>query len=144
MRSERGHACAATDIDGFFLRGLKWVGDRVICFSLAFPRFNLTLTVLAVALAGLFVVNLDRDFLPPFNEGSMQLNVVLPPGTSLATSNEINKTVEQRLLELDDVDVVAVVVKLLKRRLSLMLFSPALVTKRLMLLKLSALLPALA
>lgn len=92
------------DKDGFFLRGLKWVGDRVIRFSLTFPRFNLTVTVLAVALAGLFLVNLDRDFLPPFNEGSMQLNVVLPPGTSLATSNEINKTVEKRLLELDDVD----------------------------------------
>ncbi len=91
-------------LDSFFLRGLKWVGDHVIRFSLAFPRFNLTVTVLAVALSGLFVFNLDRDFLPPFNEGSMQLNVVLPPGTSLATSNDINKTVEQRLLELDDVD----------------------------------------
>lgn len=90
--------------DGFFLRGLKWVGNHVIRFSLAFPRFNLTFTVLAVALSGLFVFNLDRDFLPPFNEGSMQLNVVLPPGTSLATSNEINKTVEKRLLELDDID----------------------------------------
>lgn len=92
------------DKDGFFLRGLKWVGDRVIRFSLTFPRLNLTVTVLAVALAGIFIVSLDRDFLPPFNEGSMQLNVVLPPGTSLATSNEINKTVEQRLLELDDID----------------------------------------
>ena len=90
--------------DGFFLRMVKWVGDRVIRFSLTFPRFNLTVTLLAVALSALFVVNLDRDFLPPFNEGSMQLNVVLPPGTSLATSNEINATVEQRLLEIDDVD----------------------------------------
>ena len=92
------------DKDGFFLRLLKWVGDRVIRFSLTFPRLNLTVTLVAVALAGLFVFSLDRDFLPPFNEGSMQLNVVLPPGTSLATSNDINRTVEQRLLELDDVD----------------------------------------
>ena len=90
--------------DGFFLRFLKFVGDKVIRFSLTFPRFNLLATCAAVALAGLFVVNLDRDFLPPFNEGSMQLNVVLPPGTSLATSNGINETVEQRLLEIDDID----------------------------------------
>jgi HME family heavy-metal exporter len=90
--------------DGFFLRGLKWVGDKVIRFSLTFPRFNLSVTILAVFLAGLFVVNLDRDFLPPFNEGAVQLNVVLPPGTSLATSNEINKKVEQRLMEIDDID----------------------------------------
>jgi HME family heavy-metal exporter len=90
--------------DGFFLRMLKWVGDRVIRFSLAFPRFNLTATAAAVALSALFVFNMDRDFLPPFNEGSIQLNVVLPPGTSLATSNEINRTVEQRLLEIEDID----------------------------------------
>ncbi|MEZ6124888.1 MAG: efflux RND transporter permease subunit [Planctomycetaceae bacterium] len=90
--------------DSAFLRMLKWGGDRIIRFSLTFPRLNLLVTILAVALAALFALNLDRDFLPPFNEGSMQLNVVLPPGTSLATSGEINRTVEQRLLELDDVD----------------------------------------
>ncbi|MDA0806880.1 MAG: efflux RND transporter permease subunit [Planctomycetota bacterium] len=91
-------------LDSFFLRGLKFVGDKVIRFSLKFPRFNLTVTALAVAVSGLFVVNLERDFLPPFNEGSIQLNVVLPPGTSLATSNSINRTVEQRLLEISDID----------------------------------------
>lgn len=96
-----GHS---VELDSFFVRMLKWVGARVIRFSLTFPRLNLTVTLLAVALSALFVLSLDRDFLPPFNEGSMQLNVVLPPGTSLATSNEINKTVEQRLLEIDDVD----------------------------------------
>ena len=90
--------------DGFLLRFLKFVGDKVIRFSLTFPRLNLLATCGAVALAGLFVVNLERDFLPPFNEGSMQLNVILPPGTSLATSNDINRTVEKRLLEIDDID----------------------------------------
>jgi len=92
------------DMDPFFLRGLKFVGDKVIRFSLAFPQLNLMVTMLAVAMAGLFVVNLERDFLPPFNEGSIQLNVVLPPGTSLATSNSINRTVEHRLLEISDID----------------------------------------
>lgn len=93
-----------SSLDSFFLRGLKFVGDKVIRFSLAFPHLNLIVTALAVALAGLFVVNLERDFLPPFNEGSIQLNVVLPPGTSLTTSNSINRTVEQRLLEISDIE----------------------------------------
>ncbi|MEZ6056372.1 MAG: efflux RND transporter permease subunit [Planctomycetaceae bacterium] len=91
------------ELDGPLLRLLKFIGDRVIRFSLTFPRFNLLATAVAVGIAGLFVMQLDRDFLPPFNEGSIQLNVVLPPGTSLATSNEINLTVEQRLLEIDDI-----------------------------------------
>ena len=100
-----GHAkLMEEERDGFLLRGLKWVGDKVIRFSLGFPRFNLTLTVAAVVLAAVFVVNLEKDFLPPFNEGTIQLNVVLPPGTSLATSNAINRKVEQRLLEIEDID----------------------------------------
>lgn len=90
--------------DGFFLRGLKWVGDKVIRFSLQFPRLNLTVTLTAVAVAGLFVMSLEKDFLPPFNEGVIQLNVVLPPGTSLETSNAINLKVEQRLLEIEDIE----------------------------------------
>jgi len=95
---------AEEEKDGFFLRGLKWVGDKVIRFSLQFPRLNLTVTLTAVALAGLFVTNLEKDFLPPFNEGVIQLNVVLPPGTSLETSNAINRRVEQRLLEIEDIE----------------------------------------
>ena len=89
--------------DGFVLRLLKFVGDKVIRFSLKFPQLNLIVTVALVALAGLFVLTLDRKPLPPFNEGVMQLNVVLPPGTSLETSSSINRKVEQRLTEIDDV-----------------------------------------
>src|SRR5690606_34729541 len=81
-----GHArLMEREKESFFLRGLKWVGERVIRFSLAFPAFNLAATLAAVGVAGMFLVNLERDFLPPFNEGSAQLNVLLPLGTSLAT-----------------------------------------------------------
>lgn len=90
--------------DGFVLRAVKWVGERVIRFSLRFPRFNMAVTAVLVALAGLFVVSLERDFLPPFNEGAVQLNVVLPPGTSLATSNEIGQRVEERLKQIGDIE----------------------------------------
>lgn len=89
--------------DGFVLRGLKWIGGRVIGFSLAVPRFNLVATLLLVGLAALFLSRLERDFLPPFNEGTVQLNVVLPPGTSLAASNAIATTVEDSLKQIEDV-----------------------------------------
>jgi len=89
--------------DGFLLAGLKWIAKYVISFSLKFPRFNIAMTLLGVAIAGSFAWNLDRDFLPPFNEGTIQLNVVLPPGTSLKTSNEINRTVENALRSNEDV-----------------------------------------
>ena len=89
--------------DGFLLRGLKWAADKVIRFSLAAPALNLIVTLSCVALAAVFALSLERDFLPPFNEGSIQLNVVLPPGTSLPTSTQINRTVEQRLLAISDI-----------------------------------------
>jgi len=100
LSSESRHV---QEIDGPLLRLLKWGASKVIWFSLSFPRLNLTVVALAVAVAGVCVVRLDRDFLPPFNEGAIQLNVLLPPGTSLATCIEINRVVENRLTENPDV-----------------------------------------
>ncbi|MEM6467985.1 MAG: efflux RND transporter permease subunit [Planctomycetota bacterium] len=90
--------------DGFILRAVKWFGNKVIRFSLLFPRFNLAVTAVLVAVAALFVLRLERDFLPPFNEGAVQLNVVLPPGTSLETSNDIAGRVENRLKQIEDIE----------------------------------------
>jgi HME family heavy-metal exporter len=83
--------------DGFVLRALKVVAQRVIRFSLRFPQFNLLVTLALVAVAMLALVRLDRDFLPPFNEGAVQINVLLPPGTSLAKSDDVAARVEERL-----------------------------------------------
>jgi HME family heavy-metal exporter len=44
--------------------------------------------------------------LPPFNEGSVQVNALLLPGTSLATSNELGNSIEKRLLQIETVNTV--------------------------------------
>jgi len=97
-RSASGHAG-----DGPLLRVLKAIAAKIIRFSLGWPRLNLTVVAVAVAISGLFVIGLDRDFLPPFNEGAVQLNVMLPPGTSLATSTEVVHAVDERLMAIPDV-----------------------------------------
>ena len=56
----------------------------------------------AVAVAGFALMQKENDFLPPFNEGAVQINVVLPPGTSLDTSQEIARKVEERLKQIED------------------------------------------
>lgn len=86
------------DKDGPLLRFLKWSAGGAIRFSLRFSRTMLMLGAAAVVVAGIALSQLERDFLPPFNEGVAQLNVVLPPGTSLRKSQEIAKTVEERLM----------------------------------------------
>ncbi len=95
----RGH-----EQDGFVLRVLKRFAEKIIRFSLSFPHVNLGTTLVLVAIAGLFLSRLERDFLPPFNEGTIQLNVVLPSGTSLSASNSICETVERSLMAIDDVE----------------------------------------
>ena len=89
--------------DGLLLRSLKWVAGGVIRFSLRYPGPILLATLTAVGVSAAALFGLERDFLPPFNEGAVQLNVVLPPGTSLRKSNEISGTVEQRLMDIPDV-----------------------------------------
>lgn len=79
------------------LRGLKRLAGAAIGFSLRYPLTMLGLSALAVALAGFALAQKERDFLPPFNEGAVQINVLLPPGTSLHTSQQVARRVEERL-----------------------------------------------
>lgn len=90
--------------DGPLLRFLKWIAGYVISFSIRFSGPMLIAGISGVFFAGLFLLQLDRDFLPPFNEGVAQLNVVLPPGTSLRKSNEISETVMDRLKKIKGVE----------------------------------------
>lgn len=83
--------------EGILLRFLQWIAGHVIRFSLAFPWQILTAVTLAVGLAGVVAWNMGKDFLPPFNEGTAQLNVVLPPGISLRESNRIGHMVDERI-----------------------------------------------
>lgn len=89
--------------DSFVLRLLKSLFGAIIRFSLHYPRLNLAAVCVGVAVSAFLVAQLERDFLPPFNEGSIQLNVVLPPGTSLAASNAIATRCEERLKSVPDV-----------------------------------------
>ena len=89
--------------EGFLLRSLKWLVGHVIRFSMRhlWPIFSVMAVLLVMAMVT--VANLGRDFLPPFNEGSVQVNVLLPPGTSLETSDRIAQMVDARLKRIPEV-----------------------------------------
>lgn len=89
--------------DGLLLRVLKWLAGRTIGFSLKLAPLLVLLAIAATGAAAAYALKMEQDLLPPFNEGVAQLNVVLPPGTSLQKSNEIARTVEKRLIEIEDV-----------------------------------------
>ncbi len=66
-----------------------------------------------IAVGVLFVVScalglgLGRSFLPPFNEGSLTVNVSAAPGISLDESDRIGRRVEELLMTVPEVNTVA-------------------------------------
>jgi HME family heavy-metal exporter len=90
--------------EGFVLRGLKWLAARVIGLSLRMPKPVLVAAVAAVVASGIALLRMQSDFMPPFDEGVAQLNVLLPPGTSLQRSKEVARMVERRLQKIRGVE----------------------------------------
>jgi HME family heavy-metal exporter len=88
--------------DGFLVRGLKVIAGGMIWVSTQVSWLVIALTTLVTIIAGFALWNLENDFLPPFDEGVVQINVLLPPGTSLAKSEDVGRQVEQQLMEMPD------------------------------------------
>ena len=76
-------------------RLLHWSFDRARVLLLA----ALVAVVMAIASIGFFA----RAFLPPFNEGTLTVNVILNPGTSLAESSRIGSLAEQLVAAVPEV-----------------------------------------
>lgn len=71
----------------------------------SFPRARLLLgaALAAVLLVAASVPLFPRSFMPPFNEGTLTVNVVLNPGTSLSESNRIGTLAEELVMEVPEV-----------------------------------------
>ncbi len=89
--------------DGWLLRVLKRLAGWANRVSVRHPWPILGAVAAAVLVSGVTVTQLGRDFLPPFNEGSVQVNVLLPPGTSLDASNRMAAMVDERIKGIEGV-----------------------------------------
>ena len=74
---------------------LKRQDSQLLHWSFGHARTLLLAALVAVVLAVASIPFFARAFLPPFNEGTLTVNVLLNPGTSLAESNRIGLLVEQ-------------------------------------------------
>jgi len=86
--------------DSPLLALLKRLAAPLVRLSMAAPGLLLLLSWAAVAWAGWEVATLGRNFLPQFDEGSIQVNVSLPPGSSLAASSAVARTIDAQLASL--------------------------------------------
>ena len=83
--------------EGYLVRLLKWLAGYLVRFSMRRAGVLLLLTWLLVAYCGWRLTTIGADFLPPFDEGTAQLSVTLPAGTSLTTTVETNRLVDAKL-----------------------------------------------
>ena len=89
--------------DSPLVRWLKAGDERLLRWSFRHARKLLAGAALAVVVAGVAVAWFPRAFLPPFNEGTLTVNVLLNPGTSLAESNRIGSLAEELALQVPEV-----------------------------------------
>lgn len=85
----------ATWLSKGYRRMLQWT------FGHRRPVVASTVALLLVAIGLMFTMG--RDFLPPFNEGSLTIAAVAKPGISLEESNKLGNLLEQELLAIPEV-----------------------------------------
>jgi len=72
---------------------------------LKIPRLMVLAAILLFGVSLYLLTGLGRSFLPEFNEGSLVISVVTPPGTSLEESNKTGALVEELMLEMPEVSI---------------------------------------
>jgi Cu/Ag efflux pump CusA len=87
----------------WLLRAFKGAYGPTIDFCLRHHALVLGGAIAAVGIALAVVPFLGRSFLPPFNEGSLTVGLVSPPGTPLADGDALGRQVEQALLAFPEV-----------------------------------------
>ena len=89
--------------DSPLVNWLKRQDARLLHWSFGHARALLAGALLAVVLVALSVPFFPRAFLPPFNEGTLTLSLMLNPGTSLAESNRIGTLAEELIRQVPEV-----------------------------------------
>ncbi|CDN30277.1 Cobalt-zinc-cadmium resistance protein CzcA/Cation efflux system protein CusA [Mucinivorans hirudinis] len=90
------------------VRGMKRIYGRSLSYLLDNHKKIVVITTGAIfVLAAVVFMTLGRNFLPPFNEGSMAISVSALPGISLEGSRDIATLAEKKLMELPEVVTVS-------------------------------------
>lgn len=102
LTSANGHA----EHDTAIVRKLK-SGTELLLTS-AFNRKKTIIAAVSVAVIAATVgaVFLPRAFLPPFNEGTILVNIQYNPGISLAESNRLGQIAERLIMEVPEVKTI--------------------------------------
>jgi CzcA family heavy metal efflux pump len=92
--------------DSWLVKRLKAGNRRLLDWAFGQQTFLIAAAASAVVIAGVSAALLPRSFLPPFNEGTLTISMLLRPGISLAESNKVGLLAERLLLQVPEVKTV--------------------------------------
>jgi HME family heavy-metal exporter len=89
--------------DSWLVQRLKAGNRRLLGWAFDHARVLFTTVSLGVGAAVLGALLLPRTFLPPFNEGTIVMNVLYNPGISLAESSRLGSIAERLVMQVPEV-----------------------------------------
>lgn len=89
--------------DSPLVKVLKRWDAKLLNWSFGHSRSLLGAALVVVLVAGAAIPLFPRSFLPPFNEGTLTVSLLLEPGTSLGESNRIGALAEQLVMKVPEV-----------------------------------------
>lgn len=95
------------DRDVWVVRHMKALYSRALQVALKYRKAVISGAVVMFLMALVVFFTLGSNFLPPFNEGSMAINVAALPGISLDESRQIATLAERELMQIPEVVTVS-------------------------------------
>ncbi|MEK7435043.1 MAG: efflux RND transporter permease subunit [Cyanobacteriota bacterium] len=89
--------------DSFFVRFIKKYDEKMLRVTLKNPNKVIFTSILLFLVSIFSLFFIGKEFLPPFNEGTLTINVLAQPGISLEESNKIGNVVEKLIIEVPEV-----------------------------------------
>ncbi len=97
-------------LEGKEPRWIAWLRSRYekhLSWMLGHTSIVFAASILLLVIAVLALTRVGRSFLPEFNEGTLTISAVTLPGTSLAESDQLGKSLEKILLTIPEVSATA-------------------------------------
>lgn len=100
-------ALRKSEKEPFVSRSLKKIYRRALDWALRHKKIVIGSSFALLVVSVLMLFNLGRSFLPPFNEGSLTINISTMPGISLEESDKMGQMTEEILLGIPEIKTVA-------------------------------------
>ncbi len=97
-------------LEGKEPRWIAWLRSRYenhLSWMLGHTSIVFAASILLLVIAVLALTRVGRSFLPEFNEGTLTISAVTLPGTSLAESDQLGKSLEKILFTIPEVSATA-------------------------------------